>query len=121
MEREEFLEHYLEIQRPLRAYLLGATGCLHETDDLSQVVWQVLWKKLDEFDERRSFKAWSFGIARLEVLKWRQRKARSREVGGTGLGLAIAKHACHVLSGQLTVESEPGAGSTFRVSLPLAD
>lgn len=80
MEREQFLKQYMAIQRPLRAYLLAATGDLHETDDLSQIVWQVLWKKLDEFDERRSFKAWSFGIARLEVLKWRQRKARSREV-----------------------------------------
>ena len=80
MEREQFLEHYMEIQRPLRAYLLAATGNLHETDDLSQVVWQVLWRKLDQFDGARSFKAWSFGIARLEVLKWRQGKARSREV-----------------------------------------
>ena len=70
----------MEIQRPLRAYLLAATGNIHETDDLSQIVWQVLWKKLDQFDDNRSFKAWSFGIARLEVLKWRQRKARSREV-----------------------------------------
>lgn len=80
MEREEFLEHYMEVQRPLRAYLLGATGNLHETDDLCQIVWQVLWKKLDQYDDSRSFKAWTFGIARLEVLKWRQGKARSREV-----------------------------------------
>lgn len=70
----------MEIQRPLRAYFLAATGDLHEANDLSQVVWQVLWKKLDQFDDNRSFKAWSFGIARLEVLKWRQGKARSREV-----------------------------------------
>jgi len=80
MEREQFLENYMEIQRSLRAYLLAATGNLHETDDLSQVVWQVLWKKLDQYDDARPFKAWSFGVARLEVLKWRQSKARSREV-----------------------------------------
>lgn len=80
MEREQFLEHYMEIQRPLRAYLLAATSNLHETEDLSQIVWQVLWRKLDQFDEARPFKAWSFGVARLEVLKWRQGKARSREV-----------------------------------------
>lgn len=80
MERERFLEYYQEIQRPLRAYLMGATRDLHDADDLSQVVWQVLWKKLDQFDDSRSFKGWSFGIARLEVLKWRQSKARSREV-----------------------------------------
>ena len=80
MRREEFLKYYMEIERPLRAYLFAATGNLHETDDLSQRVWQVLWKKLDQFDDSLSFKAWSFGIARLEVLKWRQGKARSKEV-----------------------------------------
>ncbi len=80
MEREQFLEHYMDIERSLRGYLLAATGDLHEANDLSQVVWQVLWKKLDQFDEARSFKAWSFGIARFEVLKWRQGKARSREI-----------------------------------------
>ena len=79
MEREEFLKHYVEVERPLRAFLLGATRDLHEADDLSQVVWQVLWAKLDQFDPARSFKAWSFGIARMEVLKWRQKKARSHQ------------------------------------------
>jgi len=52
---------------------------------------------------------------------YRVDKARSREAGGTGLGLAIAKHACSALKGELAVESELGAGSTFRVRLPLAD
>lgn len=80
MEREQFLEYYMEIQRPLRAYLLAATGDLHEADDLCQVVWQMLWKKLDQYDDSRSFKTWSFGFARMEVLRWRQQKARSREV-----------------------------------------
>ncbi|MEM7394237.1 MAG: sigma-70 family RNA polymerase sigma factor, partial [Verrucomicrobiota bacterium] len=64
----------------LRAYLLAATGNLHETDDLHQVVWQALWNKLDQYDPERPFKAWAFGVARLEVLKWRQSKARSRLV-----------------------------------------
>jgi len=37
---------------------------------------------------------------------------------GVGLGLAIAAHASRLLGGQLTFESEVGAGSTFRVFLP---
>lgn len=80
MEREDFLKHYMAVQRPLRAYLLGATGNLHEADDLCQEVWQVLWRKLDEYDDTQPFKAWAFGVARLQVLKWRQGKARSKEV-----------------------------------------
>jgi signal transduction histidine kinase len=42
----------------------------------------------------------------------------SKKYGGTGLGLAISKKFCQMMGGDLTVESEPGKGSTFTVSLP---
>lgn len=50
---------------------------------------------------------------------YRVDKARSRELGGTGLGLAIVKHLAQSLGGQVSVESRLGAGSTFRVRLPV--
>ena len=46
---------------------------------------------------------------------------RSREAGGTGLGLAIVKHLVQAMGGGVYVESEPGRGSTFRLTLPRAD
>ncbi|MCZ6795675.1 MAG: ATP-binding protein [Planctomycetota bacterium] len=49
---------------------------------------------------------------------YRVDKARSRELGGTGLGLSIVKHIVLSLEGQVSVESIPGQGSTFRVDLP---
>ena len=43
----------------------------------------------------------------------------SRKYGGTGLGLALSRHFCRSMKGDVTVESEPGAGSAFTVRLPL--
>jgi signal transduction histidine kinase/DNA-binding response OmpR family regulator len=42
----------------------------------------------------------------------------SRRYGGTGLGLAITKHFCEMLGGSIAVESMPGEGSTFTITLP---
>jgi signal transduction histidine kinase len=40
---------------------------------------------------------------------------------GTGLGLALCHNFVSQMGGELTVESEPGKGSLFRVALPLGD
>jgi two-component system sensor histidine kinase SenX3 len=47
--------------------------------------------------------------------------ARSRKTGGTGLGLAIVRHVILNHDGTIDVRSEPGLGSTFRITLPLGD
>ncbi len=43
----------------------------------------------------------------------------TRESAGTGLGLAIAKELTTLLKGKLTLESSPGEGATFTITLPV--
>lgn len=49
---------------------------------------------------------------------YRVDKSRSKATGGTGLGLSIVKHAALLHGAWVGVESEPGRGSTFRVTFP---
>ena len=64
------------------------------------------------------------GIASQDLPKifdrfYRADQSRSREVPGSGLGLSIARWIAERHEGRIEVESEQGAGSLFRVVLPL--
>jgi two-component system, OmpR family, phosphate regulon sensor histidine kinase PhoR len=60
------------------------------------------------------------GISKKEIPRiferfYRVDRARSRNSGGTGLGLAIVKHLAEAHHANLSVESRPGKGTTFRI------
>ena len=71
-----------------------------------------------------SVKDYGCGIAKEHLNRlferfYRVDKARSRKLGGTGLGLAIVKHIVQMHKGRISVDSAPGQGSTFTITMPL--
>ncbi|MBI5382119.1 MAG: histidine kinase [Opitutae bacterium] len=58
-------------------------------------------------------------LPRLFERFYRVDKGRSRDKGGTGLGLSIVKHIVQLHGGRVRVESAPGQGSGFFLTLPL--
>jgi signal transduction histidine kinase/tetratricopeptide (TPR) repeat protein len=58
-----------------------------------------------------------------EILKKFVRGASASQAGarGTGIGLSMVQHIVRAHRGSVTVESEPGRGSTFTVLLPLEE
>jgi signal transduction histidine kinase len=77
------------------------------------------WLKVSVSDQ-------GIGIAPEELSRiwdrfYRVDNTNTRRIGGTGLGLSIAQALVELHGGRIGVESEPGQGSTFWFTLPLAD
>src|SRR5205085_2291195 len=51
---------------------------------------------------------------------YRAKDVRLKPIRGSGIGLALVEHIARAHGGEATVTSEPGKGSTFRISVPIS-
>jgi two-component system phosphate regulon sensor histidine kinase PhoR len=75
---------------------------------------------------RLSVRDWGPGIdpAEQEAIFdrfYRARAIRLKPIRGSGIGLALVRHIARAHHGDVTVDSVPGAGSTFQIWLPIGD
>ncbi len=59
-------------------YVITLVAKPADADDIMQETCIALWRKFSDFDPDRNFRSWAFGIARIEVLRYRQKMARSK-------------------------------------------
>ena len=67
-------------QRSLLSYIKSLVTNFHEAEDLLQRVNLILWQKRARFEAGSNFRAWSFTIARLEVLNQQRQQRRDQRV-----------------------------------------
>jgi RNA polymerase sigma-70 factor, ECF subfamily len=73
---DKFVALYTGCQRHLYVYIRSHVPAAADCDDVIQNVAAVLWAKFETYQPDASFLHWAIGVARLEVLKYRQKQGR---------------------------------------------
>ena len=88
---------------------------MYLADHYDGAILDIMMPKMDSITVLKNIRA----QGKLDVLFerfYRVDKSRSKQTGGTGLGLAIVKHIVELHDAQIMVESEPGKGTTMKVT-----
>jgi RNA polymerase sigma-70 factor (ECF subfamily) len=88
-----FLRLFTAHEPGVRAYVRRLVPARADADDVMQEVAVVLWDKFATFAPQGDFRAWAFGIARLEVLAWLRDKGRDRLVLDEDVVLRLAEES----------------------------
>lgn len=75
-----FLKLLLEHQPKIHAYILSLITSQSDADDLLQEVCSQIWARFDQFEEGTNFLSWALRFAFFEVLNFRSKQSRSRQL-----------------------------------------
>ncbi len=74
----EFVRTLTKFEPRVYAFIRSLVSSRDDAEEILQETNATLWNKRDEFAEVENFLAWACGIARIEVLRLRQKKMRDR-------------------------------------------
>jgi signal transduction histidine kinase/DNA-binding response OmpR family regulator len=110
----------------LRQVLLNLASNAIKFTEHGEVSLEVSFVARDSAGARLKFSVRDSGIgiapearARLFQKFSQADSSTTRKYGGTGLGLTISRQLVQLMGGDIEVESQPGAGSTFAFTIPL--
>ena len=102
---DQFLRLYTEHEPSLRGFVRSLVPTREDAREVMQEVAVVLWRKFGELASAAEFRAWAFGVARMEVMAWRRDRARDRHFFGED-AMAIIAEQSEKMSGQLDAQRE---------------
>ena len=76
----EFVKLWTQYHRDVERYVFSMHPRSSDVKEIVQEVSVRLWEKWESYDQERPFLPWAMRFAFLQVLKWRQSKARDRLV-----------------------------------------
>ena len=100
-QKREFIGLIVNHQTRLRAYIISLMPGIGGASDVLQETNLTLWEKMDSFEIGTNFTAWSFAVARLEVLTYCRKHKRSKLI-------ASNSDLAERIADQLSVEFEEG-------------
>ncbi|MEN6427395.1 MAG: sigma-70 family RNA polymerase sigma factor [Phycisphaerales bacterium] len=76
----DFLGLFVRHQQEIYAYILTLVPHVNDADDLFQDGMMVTWQKFNQFEPGTNFAAWGVQIMRYQILEYRRKLARSKQV-----------------------------------------
>ena len=92
---DEFMRLFLSCEPRLYAFIRSLLFSRADADDVLQETALVLWEKFDQFERGTHFDRWAYRVAHLQVMYYRQKKARDRLQFSDGLIERLATEALH--------------------------
>ncbi len=104
-QHDSFLRLYTEHEPALRGFVRSLVSSREDAREVMQELAVALWRKFESLADPAQFRAWAFGMARMQVLAWRRDQARDRHFFGEEAMTIIAEQA-ERMSTQLDAQRE---------------